>query len=215
MDQQQLQGGNSFSLESLMTPNFVFFAVTLTIIGYLYQTRLILSREQEIKSQSSNLFDKQMYLEIGFMILIGFCIYIFNNNENNTFIWVYMLFPIIYLMMKSLLVFNRVVDFIKEAPEHTDANTDIMDLINAQNNNNNNNNNNNGGQVPVTNQNSNTTQVTNALNQALGMNNNVNNNGANGNGNGNGNMNPPLNVMPPPPQFNGGGNGGPEGFSLF
>ena len=210
MDQQQLQGGTSFSLESLMTPNFVFFAVTLTIIGYLYQTRLILSREQEIKSQSSNLFDKQMYLEIGFMILIGFCIYIFNNNENNTFTWIYMLFPIIYLMMKSLLVFNKVVDFIKEAPEHTDVNTDIMDLINAQNNNN-------SGQVPVTNQNSNTVQVTNALNQALGMNNNVNNNANNNgaNGNGNGNMNPPLNVMPPPPQFNGGGNGGPEGFSLF
>ena len=210
MDQQQLQGGTSFSLESLMTPNFVFFAVTLTIIGYLYQTRLILSREQEIKSQSSNLFDKQMYLEIVFMILIGFCIYIFNNNENNTFTWIYMLFPIIYLMMKSLLVFNKVVDFIKEAPEHTDVNTDIMDLINAQNNNN-------SGQVPVTNQNSNTVQVTNALNQALGMNNNVNNNANNNgaNGNGNGNMNPPLNVMPPPPQFNGGGNGGPEGFSLF
>jgi len=203
MDQQQLQGGTSFSLESLMTPNFVFFAVTLTVIGYLYQTRIILGREQQIKSQSSNLFDTQMYLEIGFMILIGFCIYIFNSNENNTFIWLYMLFPIIYLMMKSLLVFNKVTDFIKEAPEYTDTNTDLMDLINAQNNNN-------GGQVPVTNQNSNTTQINSALNQALGVNNNA--------------MNPPLggrnnaNVMPqqpqqpqPPPQFGGG----PEGFSLF
>ena len=205
MDQQQMQGGNQFSLESLMTPNFVFFAVTLTVIGYLYQTRMILSREQQVKSQSSNLFDTQMYLEIGFMILIGFCIYIFNSNENNTFIWLYMLFPIIYLMMKSLLVFNKVTDFIKEAPEYTDTNTDLMDLINAQKNNN-------GGQVPVTNQNSNTTQINSALNQALGVNNNA--------------MNPPLgsrnnaNVMPqqpqqpqPPPQF--GGSNGPEGFSLF
>ena len=202
---QQMQGGNQFSLESLMTPNFVFFAVTLTVIGYLYQTRMILSREQQVKSQSSNLFDTQMYLEIGFMILIGFCIYIFNSNENNTFIWLYMLFPIIYLMMKSLLVFNKVTDFIKEAPEYTDTNTDLMDLINAQKNNN-------GGQVPVTNQNSNTTQINSALNQALGVNNNA--------------MNPPLgsrnnaNVMPqqpqqpqPPPQF--GGSNGPEGFSLF
>jgi len=198
-------GGNQFSLESLMTPNFVFFAVTLAVIGYLYQTRMILSREQQVKSQSSNLFDTQMYLEIGFMILIGFCIYIFNSNENNTFIWLYMLFPIIYLMMKSLLVFNKVTDFIKEAPEYTDTNTDLMDLINAQKNNN-------GGQVPVTNQNSNTTQINSALNQALGVNNNA--------------MNPPLgsrnnaNVMPqqpqqpqPPPQF--GGSNGPEGFSLF
>ena len=202
---QQMQGGNQFSLESLMTPNFVFFAVTLTVIGYLYQTRMILTREQQVKSQSSNLFDTQMYLEIGFMILIGFCIYIFNSNENNTFIWLYMLFPIIYLMMKSLLVFNKVTDFIKEAPEYTDTNTDLMDLINAQKNNN-------GGQVPVTNQNSNTTQINSALNQALGVNNNA--------------MNPPLgsrnnaNVMPqqpqqpqPPPQF--GGSNGPEGFSLF
>ena len=75
-------GGTQFSLESLMTPNFVFFIVTLAIIGYLYQTRMILGRESEVKSQSANLFDKQMYLEIGFMILIGFCMYIFNNNEN-------------------------------------------------------------------------------------------------------------------------------------
>jgi len=198
MDPQML-GGNQFSLESLMTPNFVFFAVTLTVIGYLYQTRMILGREQQIKSQSSNLFDKQMYLEIGFMILIGFCIYIFNNNDNNTFIWVYMLFPIIYLMMKSLLIFNKVADFIKDAPEHVDVNNDLMDLINAQKN----------KQIPVTNQNSNTTQITSALSQSLGV-----------------NMNPPLggrnnaNVMPQQPtqpvqQVQQFGSNGPQGFSLF
>ena len=34
------QSGTSFSLQSLMTPNFVFFVVTLAIIGYLYQTRI-------------------------------------------------------------------------------------------------------------------------------------------------------------------------------
>ena len=71
------QGGTSFSLQSLMTPNFVFFVVTLAVIGYLYQTRMVLNRDTEIKSQVSNLFDKQMYLEVGFMVLIGFCIYIF------------------------------------------------------------------------------------------------------------------------------------------
>ena len=77
-------GGTSFSLESLMTPNFVFFVVTLAVIGYLYQTRMVLGRESEVKAQSTNLFEKQMYLEIGFMVLLGFCIYIFNNNDNTT-----------------------------------------------------------------------------------------------------------------------------------
>lgn len=195
------QGGTSFSLESLMKPNFVFFIVTLAVVGYLYQTRTMLARESEIKSQSSNLFEKQMYFELGFMILIGFCIYIFNCNDNNTFTWIYILVPIVYLMVKSLLVFNKVTDYIEKAPEHTDISTDIVDLINA-----NKNNNNNVGQVPVTNQNSNTVQVTNALNQALGMNNNNNSNA--------GTMMPPI-MQPPtqpmqpvqPPQ--------PEGFSLF
>ena len=193
------QGGTSFSLESLMKPNFVFFIVTLAVVGYLYQTRTMLGRESEIKSQSSNLFEKQMYFELGFMILIGFCIYIFNCNDNNTFTWIYILVPIVYLMVKSLLVFNKVTDYIEKAPEHTDISTDIVDLINA-------NKNNNVGQVPVTNQNSNTVQVTNALNQALGMNNNNNSNA--------GTMMPPI-MQPPtqpmqpiqPPQ--------PEGFSLF
>lgn len=199
MDSPQA-AGSSFSLESLMTPNFVFFVVTLAVIGYLYQTRMVLGRESEIKSQSINLFEKQMYLEIGFMVLLGFCIYIFNNNDNTTFTWIYILVPIVYLMIKSLLVFSKVTDYIEKAPEYTDVTTDIIDLINA--------NKNNVGQVPVTNQNSNTVDVTNALNQALGVNNN---------------MNPPLNstdrnsnIMPPPqqpmqpiqpPQ--------PEGFSLF
>ena len=195
MDPQMQGGGTQFSLESLMTPNFIYFVVTLAVIGYLYQTKMILGREHEVKSQSANLFDKQMYLEIGFMILIGFCMYIFNNNENTTFVWIYMLVPILYLVMKSLLVFNKVTNFLEQAPEHTDVNTDIVDLINA-------NKNNNAGQVPVTNQNSNTVNVTNRLNQAYGGNNN--NNG--------GTMNPPLNVMPPPAQF---GNNSPEGFALF
>jgi len=192
-----MQGGTTFSLESLMTPNFVYFVVTLAVIGYLYQTKMILGREQEVKSQSSNLFDKQMYLEIGFMILIGFCLYVINNNENTTFVWIYMLVPILYLVMKSLLVFNKVTNFLEQAPEHTDVNTDIVDLINA-NKNNNNAVNNNAGQVPVTNQNSNTVQVTSRLNQAYG-----------GNNNNGGNMNPPLNVMPPP------NNNSVDGFSLF
>ena len=194
MDSQMQGGGTQFSLESFMTPNFVFFVVTLAIIGYLYQTRMILGRESEIKSQSSNLFDKQMYLELGFMILIGFCMYIFSNGENTTFIWIYMLIPIIYLVAKSLLVFNKVTDFIKEAPEHTDVTTDISDLINSQN----------IGQVPVTNQNSNTAQVNNALNQALGV-----------------NMNPPLNQTPrnqnimPQQQMQTVAPPSPEGFALF
>ena len=77
--EQQLQGGTTFSLESLMTPNFVYFVVTLAVIGYLYQTKMVLSRESSVKEKSSNLFDKQLYLEVGFMILIGFCMYVFNS----------------------------------------------------------------------------------------------------------------------------------------
>lgn len=189
-------GGTSFSIESLMTPNFVFFVVTLAVIGYLYQTRMVLGRESEVKSQSMNLFEKQMYLEIGFMVLLGFCIYIFNNNDNTMFTWIYILVPIVYLMVKSLLVFNKVTDYIEKAPEHTDISTDIVDLINA--------NKNNTGQIPVTNQNSNTVQVTNALNQALhpplNMRNNQNNQ--------NNNLTARNNINA---QF---GNS-PEGFSLF
>jgi len=205
------QGGTSFSLQSLMTPNFVFFVVTLAIIGYLYQTRIILGRESEIKSQASNLFDKQMYLEIGFMILIGFCIYIFNCNDNTTFVWIYILAPIIYLMVKGLLVFSKVTDYIEKSPERVDINTDIVDLLNNNNNNNNNNinnnnNNNNIGQIPVTNQNSNTVQITNALNQALGMNNNMNPPLGNSNRNNNIMSQQPMQPVQPPQ---------PEGFSLF
>lgn len=202
MDQQmnmQSGGGFQFSLESLMTPNFIFFVTTLAVIGYLYQTRMILGRESEVKSDSSNLFDKQMYLELGFMILIGFCVYIFNINDNSTFVWIYILAPIVYLMIKGLLVFNKVTNYLEKAPEHTDIGTDVADILKTQKS---------VGQVPVTNQNSNAVQVTNALNQALGVNNN---------------MNPPLgsvtnrnnNIMSQqqhmqpiqPPQ--------PEGFSLF
>jgi len=191
-------GGTQFSMESLMTPNFVFFVTTIAVIGYLYHTRTILGRESEIKSESSNLFDKQMYLELGFMILIGFCVYIFNCNDNTTFVWIYILAPIVYLMVKSLLVFNKVAGYLEKAPEHTDLGSDVADIIKA---------NQNIGQVPVTNQDSNTAQITSALNQALGVNNN---------------MNPPLdttqrnnNIMSQQPLMQPIQPPSPEGFSLF
>ncbi len=191
-------GGTQFSIESLMTPNFVFFVTTIAVIGYLYHTRTILSRESEVKSESSNLFDKQMYLELGFMILIGFCIYIFNCNDNTTFVWIYILAPIVYLMIKGLLVFNKVTGYLEKAPEHTDLGSDVADIIKA---------NQNIGQVPVTNQDSHSVQITSALNQALGVNNN---------------MNPPLdtthrnnNIMSPHSPMQPLQPPSPEGFSLF
>ena len=61
MNMNMQTGGSQFSMESLMTPNFVFFVTTIAVIGYLYHTRTILSRESEVKSESSNLFDKQMH----------------------------------------------------------------------------------------------------------------------------------------------------------
>ena len=92
--------GNQLTFDAILTPNFLYFVITLAVIGYLYQTKMVLSREQSIKVQSSNLFDKQLYLEVGFMILIGLAMYILNNGENNTFVWIYMLVPVLYLVVK-------------------------------------------------------------------------------------------------------------------
>ena len=150
-------GGNQLTFEAIMTPNFLYFVITLAVIGYLYQTKMVLSREQQVKLQSANLFDKQLYLEIGFMILIGLSMYILNNGENTTFVWLYMLIPIVYLVLKSLMVFNKVTDYIKEAPTAKDVDSDLADLITQQANSKTN------TQIPVTNQNSNTIDIPNAL----------------------------------------------------
>jgi len=162
--------GEQLTFDAILTPNFLYFVITLSVIGYLYQTKMVLSREQSIKAQSSNLFDNQLYLEVGFMILIGLSMYILNNGENNTFIWIYILIPILYLVFKGLMVFNKVTDYIKDAPSATDVNSDLADLISQQANTNTN------TQLPVTNQNSNHTDISNALNNALQQNNNNNNN---------------------------------------
>ena len=196
-------GGNQLTFEAIMTPNFLYFVITLAVIGYLYQTRMVLSREQSVKAQSSNLFDKQLYLEVGFMILIGLSMYILNNGENTTFVWLYMLIPIIYLVLKSLMVFNKVTDFIKEAPSSTDVDSDLADLISQQANANTNTQ---IGQIPVTNQNSNndiSSAINSALKNNLGLNNNV--------------QQAPQQV---PNQFQNPNNAQmnsqvPEGFSLF
>ena len=90
-------GGNQLTFEAIMTPNFLYFIITLSVVGYLYQTKMILNRENTVKEKSANLFDKQLYLEVGFMILIGLSLYVLNNGDNNTFVWVYMLIPILYL----------------------------------------------------------------------------------------------------------------------
>jgi len=44
--------GEQLTFDAILTPNFLYFVITLAVIGYLYQTKMILSREQEIKNQS-------------------------------------------------------------------------------------------------------------------------------------------------------------------
>ena len=156
-------GGNQLTFEAIMTPNFLYFIITLAIVGYLYQTKMILNRENSVKEKSANLFDKQLYLEVGFMILIGLSLYVLNNGDNNTFVWVYMLIPILYLVVKSLMVFNKVSRFISVAPSVSDSDADIADIISQANSKTN-------TQLPVTNQNSNNVDISNALNNALSKN---------------------------------------------
>ena len=185
-------GGNQLTFEAIMTPNALYFVITLAVIGYLYQTKMVLSRERSIKNKSSNLFDKQLYLEVGFMILIGLSLYILNNGDNNMIVWVYITIPIVYLVIKSLMVFNKVTGYISEAPNVVDTvDSDLADLISQQANSKTN------TQIPVTNQNSNTVDISNALNNALSLNNSV--------------KSVPNNQVPPS-QFQ---HNGPEGFSLF
>ena len=187
-------GGNQLTFEAIMTPNALYFVITLAVIGYLYQTKMVLSRERSIKNKSSNLFDKQLYLEVGFMILIGLSLYILNNGDNNMFIWIYITIPIVYLVIKSLMVFNKVTGYISEAPNVVDTvDSDLADLISQQANSKTN------TQIPVTNQNSNTVDISNALNNALSLNNSVKS---------------APNTQTPPSQFQHMNNA-PTGFSLF
>ena len=46
-------GGNQLTFEAIMTPNALYFVITLAVIGYLYQTKMVLSRERSIKNKSS------------------------------------------------------------------------------------------------------------------------------------------------------------------
>ena len=187
-------GGNQLTFEAIMTPNALYFVITLAVIGYLYQTKMVLSRERSIKNKSSNLFDKQLYLEVGFMILIGLSLYILNNGDNNMIVWVYITIPIVYLVIKSLMVFNKVTGYISEAPNVVDTvDSDLADLISQQSNSKTN------TQIPVTNQNSNTVDISNALNNALSLNNSVKS---------------APNTQSPPSQFQHMNNA-PTGFSLF
>ena len=187
-------GGNQLTFEAIMTPNALYFVITLAVIGYLYQTKMVLSRERSIKNKSSNLFDKQLYLEVGFMILIGLSLYILNNGDNNMIVWVYITIPIVYLVIKSLMVFNKVTGYISEAPNVVDTvDSDLADLISQQANSKTN------TQIPVTNQNSNTADISNALNNALSLNNSVKS---------------APNTQAPPSQFQHMNNA-PTGFSLF
>ena len=193
-------GGNQLTFEAIMTPNFLYFIITLAVIGYLYQTKMILNRENSVKAKSSNLFDKQLYLEVGFMILIGLSLYVLNNGDSNSvFLWLYMLIPIVYLVLKSLMVFNKVTDYIKEAPNAVDVDSDLADLIKANADTN--------TQLPVTNQNSNHVDISNALNNALAKNSQYTNSVG---------VSPPAHQQPPPQipqQFQMPPS--PEGFSLF
>ena len=102
------------------------------------------------------------------------------------------------------MVFNKVTDYIKDAPTATDVDSDLADLISQQANANTN------TQIPVTNQNSNTVDISNALNNALSKNSQYTNSVG---------VQQPQQPQQPPPQvpqqFQNPMNTIPEGFSLF
>ena len=44
-------GGNQLTFEAIMTPNALYFVITLAVIGYLYYTKMILSKTLLKKNQ--------------------------------------------------------------------------------------------------------------------------------------------------------------------
>ena len=109
-------GGDMNELMSTKTcsPMMIYLAVLVTSALSVYVTRNNLKRHNTVKMD--NLYNMYSLNELKFMIVFGLIIFGLCQYNKTTLAWVFLVFPVIYLVIQNLIVHIHVSSAIQSAP---------------------------------------------------------------------------------------------------
>ena len=114
---EQLGGGEMNELLSTKTCSpLVIYLVVLVVSGLsVYLTKMSLNKHGTYKM--NNLFSLYSLQELKFAIVVGVIMYGLCQYNKDTLAWVFLIFPIIYIIIQNIVVHIHVSSAVQNAPE--------------------------------------------------------------------------------------------------
>ena len=118
-DFSQIGGDMNELLNTKMcSPMMIYLAVLVTSGLSIYVTRTHLKRHETNKMD--NLFNLYSLNELKYMIILGIIIFGLCQYNKTTLAWVFLVFPVIYVLIQNLIVHIHVTTGVQTSPKEVD-----------------------------------------------------------------------------------------------
>ena len=117
MDTLLQSGGelNELMSTKMCSPLIIYLAVIVTSGLSVYLTRDQLKKHNT--SKMDNLFNLYSLNELKFMVVLGLIVFGLCQYNKTTLAWVFLIFPVIYLLIQNIIVHIHVSSAVQSAPQ--------------------------------------------------------------------------------------------------
>ena len=120
MDAVQMGGDlNELMTTKRCSPLMIYLAVIIVSGLSVYITRTQLKNHNT--SKMDNLFNLYSLNELKFMIVLGLIIFGLCQYNKSTLAWVFLIFPVIYLLIQNLIVHIHVSSAVQSSPKQVET----------------------------------------------------------------------------------------------
>lgn len=110
---------NELLSHKMCSPMMIYLAVVVTSGLSVFLTRQSLKRHNTTKMD--NLFNLYSLNELKFMIVFGLILFGLCQYNKTTLAWVFLLFPVIYVVIQNLIVHIHVSSAVQSAPKEVEV----------------------------------------------------------------------------------------------
>ena len=121
---------------NMCSPMVVYVVFALVIGCGIYMTRSSLNKYNNNKM--NNLFNYHSLQEVKLLVVLGATIYGLCQYNQVNLAWIFLIFPIIYLMLRNILVFVSVSNARQNEPKHGMMDPSYVQQVRQEQNNQNN-----------------------------------------------------------------------------
>ena len=119
MDIQMGGEMNELMNTKMCSPMMIYLAVLVSSALSVYITRTNLKRHNTTKMD--NLYNMYSLNELKFMIVFGLVLYGLCQYNKSTLAWVFLIFPVIYLLIQNLIIHIHISSAVQTAPKEIDV----------------------------------------------------------------------------------------------